>query len=487
MKKNLKIILQTIITGVLAAACCIGLLLVSSLTAQDKIQEHAEESALYFESKELFEYLVPRQEGVKRDNYADCITFDIAYHLGNSKEIAGTDRSNPFVRILEARYTRKDNENVDEGFKRAVTEGALGNRTYSRYWHGGAAVIRLLLSVFEVSRMRVLFFVIGTLLNLAWIVYLVIRKDYLLAVSYLCGIIAGKILFGYTCFEYAFVCLFVPVFSFLVYFSMQSGKRAEIGSDEAKKTFFLPVEALFLTAGILTCFFDFLTAETAVYTIPAFVAVYCLENRKKPPFAVKYSAVKTEKQESPWIFLLRIALCWFVGYALMFGLKWGLSALFLGPEEVASAFTSVAERTVGDVHETLNLASPTVGFVKRVEMIFLRNFSCLYSIPNDTKTSISTIIILGIPMILYIIWFFFRDKENIHEKKGKKDFSFLPVYLVIGLIPILRFLVLSNHACLHYFFTYRALMADVMIVTYIFLQTTILSNLLQLRPSQESR
>ncbi|MBR4581354.1 MAG: hypothetical protein IKO32_08980 [Lachnospiraceae bacterium] len=486
MKKNSKIILQTIITGVLAAFCCIGLLLVSSLIPQDKILKHAEESALYFESKELFEYMVPKQDAVKRDNYADCITFDIAYHLGNTKQIEGTDRSNAFVRILEARYTRDEDENVDDGFKRAVTEGAVGNQTYSRYWHGGAAVVRLLLSFFDVSRMRVLFFVTGILLNLAWVVYLVIRKDFLLAISFLCGITAGKILFGYTCFEYAFVCLFVTVFSFLVYFAMQGEKGPEIVSNEAKRKGILPVEALFLSAGILTCFFDFLTAETAVLTIPAFVAVYCLENRKKSPFTVKYSSAKDEKKESPWIFLLRIALCWFVGYALMFGLKWGLSALVLGPEEAASAFTSVAERTVGDVHETLNLASPTVGFAKRVEMIFLRNFSCLYSIPNDTKTSVSTIIILGIPMILYIIWFFFRDKENIHEKKGKKDFSFLPLYLVIALIPVLRFLVLSNHAYLHYFFTYRALMADAMIFTYIFLQTTILSNLLQLRPSQES-
>ena len=142
-----KTILQTLITGVLAVACCIGLLLVSSLTSQQNIQKNAEKSAAYFESAELFEKLGKgKQDATERDNYADCISTGIAYQLGNTEPIEGTDRSNPFIRILEARFTQDEEhfENVDDGLERAVYEGAEGNRTYSRYWHGGAAVIRLL-------------------------------------------------------------------------------------------------------------------------------------------------------------------------------------------------------------------------------------------------------------------------------------------------------------------------------------------------------
>ena len=465
--------------GVLAAACCIGLLLVSALIPQKAVTKNTEKSALYFSAKELFEIMIKNQDAVKRDNYADCISTGIAYHLGNSEPIEGSNRKNPFIRILEGRYTRDEGENVDEGLRRTIREGAPANKTYSRYWHGGAAVIRILLPLMDISAMRVLFFVIGMLLNLVWITYLVFRREYIMAISYLMGIIFGKILFGYACFEYAFVCFLIPIFSALIYTSVRR-------SQEGKKS--IPAEGLFLTAGILTCFFDFLTAETAVFTIPAFIAFVCMDSKKTKPFIIRTENDK--KNKSPWLFLFRIAAFWFFGYAGMFGLKWGLNALFLGREEAMRAFSSVAERTVGEVNETLNAFSPAVGFAKRLEGIFVHNFSCLCGIPNNTSQSATILILLGTPAILYIIWFFFRKKEllnSLQNEKGKKEFSLFPIFLVIAFIPILRFVILSNHSYLHYFFTYRALMVDVMILVYIFIRTTILSDLLTYHPIQPAR
>ena len=484
MKSSLKKNLQILITGVLAVIGCIGLLLASSLIPQSRIKENAEKSAMYFTSKDLFEMLVKKQEAAKRDNYADVVSFGIAYQLGNTSA-----RKNAAIRILEARYTQDTDsfENADEGFKRAVCEDAPGNLTYSRYWHGGAAVIRLLLMFTEVSGMRVLFFVIGTALNLAWIVFLVIRKEYMLAVPYLFGVIAGKILFGYTCFEYAFVCLFVTVFSFVIYLIMSR-------NEKEPEHFFAP-EAVFLAAGILTCFFDFLTAETATFTIPAFVSLYLLEKARNKPVVIRKEGEKGNT-DSPWLFLLRTGLFWLAGYAFMFLLKWGLCAAFLGPEEARIALSSVAERTVGAVHETGNLSSETVGPVARLAVLFERNFACLYGIPNDTSENTVRLILFGTPAVLYIAWFFLRDREVLNHKadnhkagnhkkdnhkKGKKENSFFPAYLVLALVPIARFLILSNHAYVHYFFTYRALMIVVMVIVYLFIKTTVLYSLLKSR------
>ena len=483
MKSNGKSIVQVIITGVLAVVCCIGLLLVSSLIPQEVIYKNAKNSVFYFENKPLFEMMVSRQDAVERDNYADCISTGIAYHLGNDMEIEGSDRSNPFVRILEARYTQDEEENVNDGFHRAVRKNAPGNKLYSRYWHGGAAVIRLLLPFLDVSGMHVLFFVIGIILNLGWIAFLVVRKDYVLAISYLFGIIFGKILFGYTCFEYSFVCLLMPLFSFLIYIAVKVNAKRE-------KALISP-EAVFLLAGILTCFFDFLTAETLTFTVPAFVALVCLEKeKKKKPFTISPVSETNRRKNETLFFLLRIGAAWLIGYALMFGLKWGITALVLGPEEASTALASVAERTVGAVHETKNLASPTVGFIKRIESVYLYNFSCLYGIPSGTPHSATMLILLGTPAFLYILWFFFRNKEMLHgdgksgesgnaNKKGKKGFPFFPLYLLIAAVPLLRFAILSNHSYMHYFFTYRALMAVVMIMVYCSVKTTILSNLLE--------
>ncbi len=473
-----KTILQTLITGVLAVACCIGLLLVSSLTSQQNIQKNAEKSAAYFESAELFEKLGKgKQDATERDNYADCISTGIAYQLGNTEPIEGTDRSNPFIRILEARFTQDEEhfENVDDGLERAVYEGAEGNRTYSRYWHGGAAVIRLLLPFFDVEGMRIIFYALGIIINLVWVIFLVIRREYLLAVPYLLGVDAGKILFGYTCFEYMYVCLFVNIFSIVIYMIMnQNVKKKELR--------FAP-EALFLTIGILTCFFDFLTAETATFTIPAFVSLYVMENALNKPYTIQKEG-EDKKKTSPWMYLLRIGLFWLLGYAFMFLLKWGLCAVVLGPEEARLALSSIAERTVGEVHETLNTASETVGIFDRIMILFERNFACLYSIPNGTAKGAVRLILFAVPAFFYILWFFFRDKDSLHgkdKKTGKKEYSFFPVYLTLAAVPILRFLVLSNHSYLHYFFTYRALMILVMVLAYWFIKTTILKYFLKSR------
>ena len=94
------------------------------------------------------------------------------------------------------------------------------------------------------------------------------------------------------------------------------------------------------------------------------------------------------------------------------------------------------------------------------------------------KESAVAVIAFIVPAFLYIFWFFLRDKSKLHTKE-KKDHSFFFICLILALIPILRFLVLSNHSYMHYFFTYRALMADVMIVTYWFLKTTVIGRFLE--------
>ena len=505
MQSNqLKKISLTILMGVLAAICCIGLLLVSGLISQKSIVKNAKSSAAYFEETALFEDVLKNRPSVKRDNYADCISFSIAYHLGNTEAIEGTNRNNLFIRVLEARYTQAEGENVNDGFARAVNEGETGNVTYSRYWHGGAAVIRLLMPVFSVQGMRIIFLVLGILLNVAWLGYLVYRKEYALGIAYTVGIFFGKLFFAYTCFEYAFVCLMVPVFSFLVYRKGEKEVSCNIRKDaknESRKGMNgLPLTGLFLIFGILTCFFDFLTAETLTFTIPMLVLLICLSGKKKNYTILKEGETKEspekERIKNLWKTFLVNGSFWALGYAGMFCLKWFLSFLLLGGEESKTTFFYLAERSVGEVHQGANLASPIVSWPVRIAEILLRNLAALAGIPENLNKVAQILILCGIAVAAGLLWYFLRKpsgKENEKagmqknnkrsvksqesNKKGKQALTSFPVFLVLSLIPFLRFFVLSNHAYQHYFFTYRALMPVVMIVVYFFIKTTILDNL----------
>ena len=483
--------------GVLAAVCCIGLLLVSGLISQKSIEKNAKTSAEYFGDTDLFEDVMKNQPSVKRDNYADCISFSIAYQLGNKEAIEGADRSSLIKRALEARYTQAEGENVNDGFLRAVNEGAEGNVTYSRYWHGGAAVIRLLMPVFSVQGMRILFLVLGILLNLCWIGYLVFKKEYTLGIAYTVGIFFGKLFFVYTCFEYAFVCLMIPLFSFLVYV-VTMGKLGT-GKDKGR----LPLGGFFLAFGILTCFFDFLTAETLTFTVPMLVLLICLAGKKKNYTILREGetreSLEKERIKNLWkVFLVNGSL-WALGYAGMFCLKWLLSFLILGGEETKTTLFYIAERSVGEVHQSANLASPTVSWPVRIAEILLRNLSCLAGVPESVNKVAQVLILCGIAVAVGLLWYFLRkpaDKEDRSagsqkknnksnskpdngNKKGKQAITSFPVFSVLSLIPFLRFFVLSNHSYMHYFFSYRALIVGVMVLVYLFIKTTVLDELFE--------
>ena len=464
-----------ILAGVLAALCCIGLLLVSSLIPQESITANARVSADYYSSHILFENQIENQSATKRDNYADCISSCIAFHLGNNK-------SNIWKNVLKARFTQEE-ENVNEGFRRAVYDGAEANQTYSRYWHGSAAVIRLLYPMTDISVMRTVMLIAGIVLTLAWIAYLVFKQEYFIAVAYLLGAIAIKAVFAFSCFEYAFVCLMVPVLSFLVYYTYTANTSADAAKRPAGLAA-LRMETIFLIAGILTCFFDFLTAETLTFTIPAFILFVCLEKSADRPFVIIRENEKEEGKADPLKLLLNIAISWMAGYAGMFLLKWLFTLIFLGKEEFITAMSVAAERSVGAVHETNNLASPTVGIVGRILRIISNNFACLFSLPDSLNANATWLILFGIAAFIGLLWFFLRKKDeprtgkNAAAQKRKKDTAFFPVYLILMILPVARFLVLSNHAYMHYFFTYRALMSTVTVGTYLFLKTTVLSSLL---------
>ena len=475
-----------IIAGVLAALCCIGLLLVSSLIPQESITANARVSADYYSSHILFENQIENQSATKRDNYADCISSCIAFHLGNKE-------SNIWKNVLEARFTQEE-ENVNEGFRRAVYEDAEGNQTYSRYWHGSAAVIRLLYPFMDISAMRIAMLIAGIALSLAWIAYLVLKREYAIATTYLLGAIAIKAVFAFSCFEYAFVCLMVPVLSFLIYFIVKEKEResgtvrytannAEKAAKRPAGIAALRMETVFLISGILTCFFDFLTAETLTFTIPAFILFACLEKNADKPFVIIRENEKEEGKAGPLKLLLNIAVSWMAGYAGMFLLKWLLTLIFLGKEEFITAMSVAAERSIGAVHETNNLASPTVGIVGRILRILSHNFACLFGLPDSLNANTTWLILIGIAAFIGLLWFFLRKKDdprtgkNAAAQKRKKDTAFFPVYLILMITPVVRFLVLSNHAYMHYFFTYRALMATVTVGSYLFIKTTVLNSL----------
>ncbi|MCR5426493.1 MAG: hypothetical protein K6E81_06670, partial [Lachnospiraceae bacterium] len=139
---------------------------------------------------------------------------------------------------------------------------------------------------------------------------------------------------------------------------------------------------------------------------------------------------------------LRLGLTYAAGYACMWALKWGLAALVLRENVLPSITSHVAERIGGDVG---------VGPVELLLGAITRNVACLFPAGCGIGGALAAVAIV---LLCAYFGYVYRRKE-VHKDR-------ILLYLGIGLVPYLRYLVLHNHAYLHCFFTYRAQIATIL-------------------------
>lgn len=436
MKKTILLYPIIFISTVLV---CLLFLLATTLIPQGAVRENVKAGAGYFYETPLFESAVGNLENFKRDNYADCITAGIAWHLGEGE---------PLRAVLEANYNFLPDENVNESFYRQMQGENVNTESYSRYWHGSAGIIRLLFLFTDIEGIRYTIAVIGLILNVAMVISLIRKKQVALCITYTIAFLLVNGVFALSCLEYAFIFLLVPLITVFLITSKRMKEERNVA-------------ATFLVAGMLTAFFDFLTAETLTFTVP--FVIYFITVRSEEMM----KETKTAQRRKDWLFLLKSGICWCVGYVGMFLAKWGLSALVLGKDTFLASADLALERINGDVSLTLSSTGPKADLGQRLAGIFQRNLGCLYWSPQDIKISTVILITLIIVSVSGIFWYMMR--------KEKYEYDRAVLFTVVALVPYLRFLVVSNHAYIHYFFTYRAQLVTVMVLLYLLYDTTVLS------------
>lgn len=418
---------------------CLLFLYLTALIPQQAIREHAAESATYFMNRPLFHKTVGNLENFKTDNYADCISTGIAWHFGEG---------DAYRAIMAANYNRAADENVNVSFEKEMLGEGAETESYARYWHGSAGVIRVLLLVTDIEGIRLVTTIMGLLLNGLVVVALIKKKQYALGIFYAVAFLAVNGVFALSCLEYAFVFLLMPVITLFLLLNKNTTKP-------------LWVQSAFLVTGMLTAFFDFLTAETLTFTVPFalyYITVGSSQNQAES---------RKIKRRDDWLLFMKSGMCWCIGYAGMFLSKWGLAAGVLGKGAFVQSFDMAKERISGDVSLTLNMAGEKADLGQRLLGIFQRNAGCLYWGTEDMTTGGVVLITLIAVAVVGIVWYMARKEHYTYDK--------IWILAAVAFIPVIRFLVVSNHAYIHYFFTYRALLVTVMITLYIVYETTVLS------------
>ena len=412
---TVKSVLRYIALFLITAGLLISLFMITAFIPRENIQTNMKASAHYLQEKgAAFPFTVLGLNCSKADYYADAVLLNIAYYL---------DPDHPAESISLARFYSEDaldwNGMVTVYFPAAVEKKPEPNQQYLRYWHGSLTIVRPLLIWFSISGIYKL---LGTVLwiLLGIIVILLFRKGFgKEAVAFMLAMIAVSIWFVPVCLEYIWMFLLMAVTSLIV-----------IHLSFKQKYQRMP--GIFLCAGIIASFLDFFTTETITLLIPL-LFMYMIWHR--------------QREGSPdWFTAAKCTVLWGAGYVAMWMTKWGFAAAVLKKDVMPYVRNSITEHL--GLSDQLSL--PQLWW-KSIRLNMRNLFPFNYGLIGAVVTLLLFFGLVFIPVLLGRITL---------EKQFRKEWVIF--YLIIGMVPYIRYFVLSSHSSVHGWFTYRAQVASIL-------------------------
>lgn len=402
-----KKLLAYIGTFLAAAVLLWTALALTSLIPNKAIKPNMEKSAEYYDGIDPF-YQKSGRNSVA-DNYADVILLNVMWNIRSS---------DPFVSSLDTKYYDGNDGTADYGENYgfyASLNGAEPNTDYSRYWHGSVIFLRPLMLLTDVKGAKLTGFLAALLLLALNCALLIRKKQHFAAAALPISFACVQIWNIRLALEYqpvVLICLIMlPIFILL-----------ESKGDTALCT-------ASIISGVMTAFFDFLTAETLTILVPLIITMIIRKENGS------FRGFRSELFTS-----VKCGLAWLFSYVGMFIVKWTAASIVTGENKFTAAVSSAEVRFFG---ETENIPAPL-----RIILAPLANISAMFG--GSERISPMNIIVglLLTAMLFGGLYMIMRS--------GISSNGFAQLMLILGLLPYLRYIVLSNHSYLHDFFTYRA-------------------------------
>ena len=394
------------------------LLLAAAFVPRDKVQSNYEESAEFMTERPTSFYFRTYVHGSKLDYYADCITLSIGYNL-DSKE--------PLTSSMWCSYYGANSNMMNEYFRESVVDGTEPNQEYLRYWHGSAAMMRILHLFFNIRQIYILHVVLMIVLAVLLLIILFRYGFKAEAAAFVFAMVVVGVWYVPLCLEYTYSFLCMLVASIL-------------GLKLALKKKYSWIGPFFLITGMVTVYFDFLTTETLSLLIPL-LFFFCVSK-------------KLGKEKG--LLAAKSCVAWLIGYLGMWAMKWVLASVILGIDVMPYVTGHIAERLGGKVvgyYMTGNF------YLDTLLMNIQRLFPYEYGLYGAALVMVFAVVVFVVPAAI----------GSLSVRREISSFNIL-LYACIGLIPYVRYLVLHNHSYVHYFFTYRAQAATVIAICIIFFE-----------------
>ncbi len=399
LKNTLKIILVILLLTIIQTS----FLLLVAIIPKSAIQKNSEESADYLLKNEVFFYLNTNDKASYIDRYADSILLNISYNYNEDAPLSSIMRSSYY-------YTEEYNENVN--LKTAVTEQLEPSVDYMRYWHGSIAIVRPLLTFFNIQQIYILNAVVMVALVILCSVLIIRQLNIGVCICFLISMVSINIWYVPFSLEYTWTILLSLIACCVILLLKDK-------SSSCTNIFFLII-------GSLTAYIDFLTTETITLMLPVILII-----------TYKYKINAISNLKTGFKFALFSSIYWLGGYISAWLMKWTLASIILKQNVFSISMEHAGYRING-------IADSVTGITRSIRAIS-RNVSCLFPL-NFLKENTFFFFVLTL-FIIFIFYYLFKKQEKCHLSN---------LLLILSLVPYVRYFVLSNHSYIHYFFTFRA-------------------------------
>ena len=390
----------------LLAAILIGAVLLSAvcLLPTGPMDKNLERSAETFAEEGIYPVLFPWCTS-RLDSTTDALILLIS---------AFDSSENPVIQAMSGSWNTLSSEEVSSDMLAAhYGEGIPfdGSEPYYQYWHGYQVIIRPLLSLFSYPSIRILNGILQTALLL--VLCLMLKKrdmgqyilPYLTAVLMLMPLALAMSLQFSSC-----------------YYILTLGSMAVLGMN---KTLDRRDGLVFLYIGIATAYFDFLTYPAATLGIPA-VFYCCLR--------------QDDSIRNTFCRGVKVCVSWAMGYVGMWAGKWLLGSLILGESVLTAATGALVERSSADSNLLRNIRAALSANIK-------------YFIYTPA-TAVAVLLALCLFAVLV------KRLRSGSTTVRQTAVIFFP-FAILAVLPIAWYLVTSQHAVVHYWFTNKGLVISV--------------------------
>lgn len=286
----------------------------------------------------------------------------------------------------------------------SLFQAAADNNGYPRYWNGYLLTLRPVLTQFSYQQIR--YINMFLLITAFCFCFSAIHREFswIMALGFALSIIMCFFVLISESFQYftVFMILFAVLLVILYIPSFREPGKAAV---------------LLFAAGMVTNFFDMLTAPLLTLGMPLVVLIsfYCREGGFIPALRQ----------------IILQSVAWGAGYALCWISKWAIGTAVLGKNIFADALTTAKFRVEGSENYPLDRG-----------LMFRQNFET-YFFAKGHKPFLLIVLILAVLLVLFI---------RSHQKDRFRKFALMGL---IALFPYIWYFVFANHSQLHYFYTYR--------------------------------